>query len=36
MASMGSFWEIMGVSNVELVCGACGEYLHEFFRNERK
>jgi hypothetical protein len=31
----GSFWEIMGMSTVELVCGACGEYLQEFFRDER-
>lgn len=29
----GSFWEIMGMSNVELVCGACGEYLQEFFKD---
>ena len=28
----GSFWEIMGRSNVELVCGACGEYLQAFFK----
>lgn len=27
-----SFWEIMGRSNVELVCGACGEYLQAFFK----
>jgi peptide methionine sulfoxide reductase MsrB len=30
----GSFWEITGLSNVELVCGACGEYLQEFFKNQ--
>ncbi len=30
----GFFGEIMGMSNVELVGGACGEYLSEFFRNE--
>ena len=30
----GSFWEIMGMSNVELVCGACGEYLQSFFRED--
>ena len=30
-----SFWEIFAVSNVELVCGACGEYLQRFF-NDRK
>lgn len=29
----GAFWEITGTSNVELVCGACGEYLQEFFKN---
>lgn len=28
-----AFWEIMGTSNVELVCGACGEYLQEIFNN---
>ena len=27
----GTFWEIGGLSNVELVCGACGEYLKGFF-----
>ena len=32
----GSFWEIMGMSNVELVCGACGEYLQSFFCENRK
>ena len=32
----GSFWEIMGMSNVELVCGACGEYLQSFFCEDRK
>jgi hypothetical protein len=32
----GTFWEILGMSNVELVCGACGEYLREFFRGDRK
>jgi hypothetical protein len=31
----GSFWEIMGTSNVELVCGACGEYLSNFFRDQK-
>ncbi|HEX9788068.1 MAG TPA: hypothetical protein VGB09_08575 [Candidatus Binatia bacterium] len=31
----GSFWEIMGMSNVELVCGACGEYLQGFFKDRR-
>jgi ribosomal protein L34E len=31
----GTFWEIFGMSNVELVCGACGEYLQGFF-NDRK
>jgi len=31
----GSFWEIMGMSNVELVCGACGEYLSGFFRDQK-
>ena len=28
----GAFWEITATSNVELVCGACGEYLREFFK----
>ena len=32
----GSFWEIMGMSNVALVCGACGEYLQAFFQTDRK
>ena len=32
----GSFWEIMGMSHVELVCGACGEYLEGFLREDRK
>jgi hypothetical protein len=31
-----SFWEIMGMSNVELVCGACGEYLQAFFHTDKK
>ena len=31
----GSFWEIIGMSNVELVCGACGEYLQSFFREDQ-
>lgn len=34
--SWGTFWEILGVSNVELVCGTCGEYLREFFHADRK
>jgi hypothetical protein len=32
--SWGTFWEIMALSNVELVCGACGEYLQDFFRSD--
>ena len=32
----GSFWEILGNSNVDLVCGDCGEHLQEFFSNVRK
>lgn len=28
-----AFWEIMGTSNVDLVCGGCGEYLQEIFNN---
>lgn len=32
----GTFWEILGVSNVQFVCGDCGEYLREFFRGDRK
>jgi len=32
----GTFWEILGMSNVELVCGACGEYLRDFFRDDSK
>lgn len=31
----GSFWKITGMSNVELVCGACGEYLSDFFRDQK-
>ncbi|HKY07018.1 MAG TPA: hypothetical protein VJQ55_02205 [Candidatus Binatia bacterium] len=31
----GSFWEVIGMSNVELVCGACGEYLKNFFRDRK-
>ena len=27
----GAFWKISGLSNVELVCGACGEYLQNIF-----
>lgn len=27
----GTFWGIAGMSNVELVCGACGEYLQNIF-----
>ena len=33
--SWGTFWEILGMSNVELVCGACGEYLSDFFRDDK-
>jgi len=29
----GDFWEISAVSHVELLCGACGEYLKQFFNN---
>lgn len=32
----GAFWEILCMSQVELVCGSCGEYLREFFRSDRK
>jgi hypothetical protein len=32
----GMSWGILGVSQVELVCGGCGEYLREFFRSDRK
>lgn len=32
----GTFWEILGMSNVELVCGGCGEYLRDFFRGAHK
>jgi peptide methionine sulfoxide reductase MsrB len=28
-----TFWEIMGTSNVELVCGGCGEYLQKIFND---
>jgi hypothetical protein len=28
----GAFWEIIGTNHVELVCGACGEYLQELFK----
>jgi len=31
-----SFWEIMGMSNVELLCGACGEYLQALFLVDKK
>ena len=27
----GTFWEVFGMSNVELMCGNCGEYLQDFF-----
>ena len=27
----GTFWEVFSSGNVELVCGACGEYLRGFF-----
>jgi hypothetical protein len=27
----GAFWGITGMSSVELVCGACGEYLEKIF-----
>jgi len=29
----GAFWEISAVSHVELLCGACGEYLEQFFND---
>jgi len=29
--SWSAFWKISGTSNVELMCGACGEYLQEIF-----
>ena len=29
--SWGTSWEILGLSNIELLCGSCGEYLREFF-----
>jgi hypothetical protein len=25
------FWDALGMSNVEIVCGACGEYLSKLF-----
>jgi len=28
-----AFWGIFGMSNVELVCGACGEYLQKIFND---
>ena len=28
-----AFWEISGPSSVELLCGACGEYLHKIFND---
>lgn len=28
-----AFWEISGTNSVELVCGACGEYLHKIFND---
>ena len=34
--SWSTFWKIMGMSNVELVCGACGEYLSRIFRADEK
>jgi hypothetical protein len=34
--SWGTFWEILGLSHVELVCGECGEYLRGFFDGGRK
>ena len=27
----GTFWEILGLSNVELVCAGCREYLQKIF-----
>jgi len=29
--SWATFWEVFGSGHVELVCGACGEYLRGFF-----
>ena len=31
----GTFWEVFGMSNVELVCGNCGEYLQNFFAKRK-
>jgi hypothetical protein len=31
----GTFWEILEMTHVELVCGSCGAYLRDFF-NQRK
>lgn len=28
-----AFWEISGTSSIELLCGACGEYLHDIFND---
>lgn len=33
--SWSPFWKILGMSNVELVCGACGEYLSRIFARMR-
>lgn len=32
----GTFWEVLGMGHVELVCGSCGEHLREFFHSDRK
>lgn len=32
----GTFWEILGLSNVELVSSGCGEYLQDYFATNCK
>lgn len=31
----GTFWEILGMTHVELACGGCGEHLREFFNQHK-
>lgn len=34
--SWGAFWEIVGFSHIEPVCGSCGEHLHGVFHDARE
>ena len=31
----GTFWQVLGMSNVELVCGNCGELLQDFLAKHK-